>query len=198
MPPSLPLKVQAGTSQIAFGQNGPVLSLGLTLQIQVNDLIEALLAYQTHYERSKVKEEPPPPATRVEPPAQPITSAAPPGLSAQKTAPGSDEIPKASDNPPQSATLRVSNLRERGENKMSDYHQKAKWAPSLGYVPDANDEVHKLSVKQFVAEDEEAAKPLPFMPTCSPPPPPDDGPVEAEAVVEGRPSDASGANCKQQ
>jgi len=49
---AVPLQVQAAASQVAFTTSGPVLSLGLTIQIPINELIEALLAYQEHYQRA--------------------------------------------------------------------------------------------------------------------------------------------------
>ena len=54
--PQIPLQVELGQSQIDFCNGQPVLNLGLTLQLSINKLIEALLSYQHHFE-CKVEEE---------------------------------------------------------------------------------------------------------------------------------------------
>jgi len=52
---TVPIQVSTSASQVSFTNSGPVLNLGITLAIPVNELIEALLAYQDHYAKATAK-----------------------------------------------------------------------------------------------------------------------------------------------
>eukprot|EP00397_Hematodinium_sp_SG-2012_P009419 GEMP01009503.1.p1 GENE.GEMP01009503.1~~GEMP01009503.1.p1 ORF type:complete len:273 (+),score=81.71 GEMP01009503.1:1127-1945(+) len=160
---TLPLQVLASGSQVAFVNGGPVLNLGLTLQIPVNDLIEALLAYQTHYEKNASPSSVPQmakPDERAQAGAIATQEQKPSGPPAHGGVQNIVEehrgaVPAGAQpaSPPTWDTDFSTLHRTKGE----DYAKKSKWSLDKGFVPPTNKKVEPLQIKNFAV----AATPFP-------------------------------------
>jgi len=157
---TVPIQVSTSASQVSFTNSGPVLNLGITLAIPVNELIEALLAYQDHYAKATAKAGGQPAfeqnqhvnlQANVSLAQQGIVSSAS-AVEAQKKNIAAKGTPPPAQPVQEVPEPKLWNEEVSGQARKAEYAKKGKWATDKGYVPNPHYKPEPLKPKEFTLD----------------------------------------------